>query len=860
MRKLYRCLFLLGTLALAGGLWSCSDDDDETESVVITQETVDEASEVYATSATFKLATRGVESFAYQVVEGSGVTAPAGEVIFAEAQEKNAIIPAKDGDNEVTVYGLEGSKTYTVFFALKKGAEYIVKSQVITTPAYTRLITVVDTQPYSIKVHIEVPENTYYRFSFGARDMYQAQKEQFGMTDGDYISYGQLYKGSKTIALVDGEYLEENPDPDLDMPIQVLPGYPYVILIAECDEEGNVLCEYDYGNLPDDDDWGVMKTTRSATAPLMDSYTEECSDAVVTFNGLYAKQYVYGGSTLIESKITVETTKITERSATFTIKPDESVITYIVNAMTLDDYEYYVKICGERGMATYALTQNEMYTGTQVMSTHPDYLPFEKGQTYKLIVVGTYSEDYSVQSIQVIDFTPLDSSKPEAKLEITSKQDPEGNPWRVWFNIKAPGKNCSYIKYLMNYVKEWYPMLNSGTTKEQLMQSYGNYVTEAEVINAINSSEGYDISFNSWENTESMIMIASFNEDEKMTVYEGNSSSLPEPDKARVESPLFEELKGDWTARCNAQWSDYTGDYNKEIKFKVTIAGEPEQGPSSINDMNKDDYNELFEYFKNSAMKNGQSEADAEAYAKTKVAELFDEYKSEAVRYAGKYRGQNRLVGLGFDAAHEYMSSWDLFHDLSYSAYDTEELFYDYGPKLFLEVSKGDDGQDKIDLVTDASTIAPLSAWKYYELYFLGYNSVKLNNAPTGNFPVSVSDDKQTITIGGIEADGVMCYPSPAYYMMANVFTFMSQITSPITLTKGWTEPASDKASVATTKMANAQKAKASHQGNRFMRTSLPWTKDGVLPTIPETVIKPSLPKADFQKKAVEMRARMSKK
>ena len=45
-------------------------------------------------------------------------------------------------------------------------------------------------------------------------------------------------------------------------------------------------------------------------------------------------------------------------------------------------------------------------------------------------------------------------------------------------------------------------------------------------------------------------------------------------------------------------------------------------------------------------MKNGQDEATAEAYAKTKVAELFDEYKSEATRYAGKYRGQNRLVGL----------------------------------------------------------------------------------------------------------------------------------------------------------------------------------------------------------------------
>lgn len=523
MRKLYRCLFLLSTLVLAGGMWSCSDDDDETESVVITQTSTDETSEVYATSATFKLATRGVESFAYQVVEGADATAPAGEVIYAEAQENNIVISAEDGDNEVTVYGLEGNKTYTVFFALKKGAEYIVKSQTITTPAYTRLITVIDTKPYSIKLHIEMPENTYYKLSFGARDMYQAQKDQFGMTDGDYVSYGQLYKGAKTINLVDGEYLEENPVPDEDFPIQVLPGYPYVILVAECDADGNVLCEYDYGD--GGDDWEPMKTTRSATAPMTDGYTEECSDAAVTFNGKYAKQYVYGGSTLVESKITVEKTKITERSATFTITPDENVVTYVVDAMTKEDYDYYVTICGERGIPTFELTNNEMYTGSQVMSTNPAYLPFEKGKTYKLIVVGTYSEDYSVQSIQIIDFTPFESTKPEAKLEITAKEDPDKNPWMVWFNIKAPDKNCSYIRYLMNYMKEWTPMLNSGTTKEQLMQSYGNYVTEVEIMNAINSNDGYDIGFTSWEHTESMLMVASFNEDEKMAVYEGKSTS-----------------------------------------------------------------------------------------------------------------------------------------------------------------------------------------------------------------------------------------------------------------------------------------------------------------------------------------------
>lgn len=858
MRK-YSFLFL----TMMAVLWGCSDDNNSDEggktpegpSVEISAVNNSEGSEVYATSATFSLKASGVESYAYQVVEGEKTDSPAGEIIYAGATEEGAsgINELKEGDNKVTIYGLEGNKTYTVFFAFKAGKEYILKSQVITTPAYTRLITVIETKPYSIKVHFEVPADTYYKFTFGQRDNWQSMKDQFHQTDGDFLSYGQLRKGPQTIEIVNGEYLEENPDPEWDTPIQVLPGYPYVILLGECDAEGNILCEYDI-----EDPWGgdLLKSTRTVETPLADGYTEECPDEGVTFNGKYAKQYVYGGSTLIEGKIDIKQIKITQRSATFAFTPDESVVNYVVNVLPEDDYNYYRTLTGERGFTSFMLTSNELWSDAQELSTNPDYLPLEFGKNYKLIVVGAYNEDFSIQSIQIVDFTPVKSTLPEAKLEITPKEDPDGSPWMVWFNIKAPAKNCSYIKYLMNYEKEWAPMLNSGVTKEELMQSYGQYLKEAEIINAINSDKGYDIGFSSWENTPSMLMVASFNEEEAMAVYEGHSSSLPEPDKARVESLLFENLKGEWTATCTLSG-------NKPAKFKVTIDDKPEQGPASVNAMAPNNYNALLNYFKNSAKNNGMNDADAEKYAKEKVAELFDEYKSEASRYAGKYRGQNRLVGLGFDAAHEYKSSWELFNDLEYSAYDTEELFYDYGPKLFLEISK-ENGQEKVELVTDRNTIAPLSAWQYYDFYLLGYNSVNFNNAPQGNFPVTVSDDKNTITIGGLEADGTMCYPSPAYYMVGNYFMFNSQVISPITLTKGWIEEPSEnaaptmKATKAVTGKRNNNEAR--HNGNRFMRTRLPWTENGVLPMMKKGTIKSVSLKETIQKKAAEQHAKMSTK
>lgn len=450
--------------------------------------------------------------------------------------------------------------------------------------------------------------------------------------------------------------------------------------------------------------------------------------------------------------------------------------------------------------------------------------------------------------------------EPYATIKIVKKEAPANALKMLVTDMK--GKFQEKVPGTGNFVMTISSIGRNTIVKDFTVKAGEKLVDFGTFMNAINSNDGYDIGFTSWEHTESMLMVASFNEDEKMAVYEGKSTSLPEPDKERVDSPLFDDLKGDWTATCQAQWQDYTGTYDQKVSFKVTLAGGPEQGPSSVSAMDSKDYDALFSYFKESAMKNGQDEATAEAYAKTKVAELFDEYKSEATRYAGKYRGQNRLVGLRFDAAHEYMSAWDLFCDLDYSAYDTEELFYDYGPKLFLEISKGENGKDKLELTADQSCVAPVSAWKNYEVLFVGYNSAVYDNAPLGHFPVTVSSDKNTITIGGVEADDVMCYPSPAYYSFVNQPVFISKITSPITLTRGWTEPEKKMAPIAKALEQTTVRAEmvASHKGNRFMRTSLPWTKDGLLPLMPETTIKSISLKENIQKKAAELHTKMPKK
>ena len=91
MRKSGLFLFLT-TLMFLG---SCSDDDPQSEAVVsnepvieISTATGEEGSSVYATSASFNLTLKGVESYAYEVEKGETTDTPDGAVIFANAEEE----------------------------------------------------------------------------------------------------------------------------------------------------------------------------------------------------------------------------------------------------------------------------------------------------------------------------------------------------------------------------------------------------------------------------------------------------------------------------------------------------------------------------------------------------------------------------------------------------------------------------------------------------------------------------------------------------------------------------------------------------------------------------------------------------
>lgn len=149
MRKLYLCSFLIGFFALACGMWSCSDDDSNNGDTTVIEVETPASDAIFATSATFNLKTKGAESYVYKVIEGSNAAEPDPVIAYAEAQENGTIVTVTGDTAQETVTGLEGNKTYTVFFIFKVGNEYRILSQTITTPNYSQMVTIVKTDMFS---------------------------------------------------------------------------------------------------------------------------------------------------------------------------------------------------------------------------------------------------------------------------------------------------------------------------------------------------------------------------------------------------------------------------------------------------------------------------------------------------------------------------------------------------------------------------------------------------------------------------------------------------------------------------------------------------------------------------------------
>ena len=843
MKKFFRNLFMIGTMAFVG-LWASCDEqpidtptppnggvvDSIPAGTVVVDAVKFSVVNVNSTSATFSVTSSELDSVAYYVHEGAATEDMDLIVLYATALEEGRVANLVEDSCAFSIYSLEANTEYTAFVVYTKDDQFVAESVTFTTVSYDRIINVVETRKTGFKFHFNVPDTMTYMYAFLPTEQYNSFRSYGWADDVTFLLDGRTLTGPQTVEINSEEdWLYEG-----DGGFYIHPGSAYMLLMAECDAEGNLL----YMENPDyQGGWGggwgpLAPATRagSSVAPRVGDYSEEVRTEDEFYpTGLYARQNLYAELTMVESKVKVELTGKTERRIKIRCTADDDV-QYVVAPYEKSMYNEFVSLVTEEAVATTLLEYYgyEIYTGTQDFELDENILYMEPDSTYIISVVGVYADDASVLSYDSLHVTLTRSTLPAAVVEITQGTNPEGEvtPDLVWFNIKAPEKNVYGAKHIANYTKEVQKMINQGYTYEELLSWYGGDLTE-EDVQAINSDEGLTICISSMEDMESTLIIGAYNEEEGMSIYTGTARSAALPALEPVESSLYEDLKDEWTARIIQKhseqlWmSDETGDnwwtvdttWIDTTYTTLSLGKSFDNAPAVFNE-DVDGYWDVFASHFNKALENGATEEQADEYAKAQVDAQFALYKEAAAKYENKYKGQNYMLGLGLEALHSYATPWDLFCSSDYVAYDVEEIFYAYGPKLFFQVQEG----DQLVLLGDATVtyLPPVAGWNYYDVLLMGYNPTYANEGMyyTGSYPVEISEDKNTLVIKGIEAEGEIFYPALGS-MGYGWPEFFTKTCADIVLTRGAAATRAAKVEFTAPKNVKAK-------NNRIKRTYLP--------------------------------------
>ena len=847
MKRNYRNLFMAGLCAILGVFASCDEKDpigggnqNGSNGEVKTELSVVQAN---PTSATFTVTGVSADSLAYYVHEGV-VEADSLDpiVMFAEAQEEGRIAAVVNDSCEFSIYSLEGDKEYSVYVVYTEGEELVLLSAQFKTTNYDRLITVIESRTDGFTFHFNVPEGATYMWALLPTEQYNSFRASRWADDVTFLLDGRKLTGPKTVVYNSEEdWVNEG-----DGGHYIHAGSAYTLMIAECDEFGDLLY---YSELPEEGEegeggwngevWGpAAPATRAGaiTAPRMGDYTEEAWTTDESYpTGFYARQNLLAALEMVESKVKVELIGKTERRIKIRCTTEDDV-QYVVAPFEKNMYNELVGLVGEEAVAATLLEYYgwDIKNGTQDIELDENSLILEIDSTYIISVVGVYADDASIISHDTMHVTMTKSLLPPADLTITACGNPEGEPTPnlVWFHLKSESKNVFSAKHIANYTKEVVKMKSYGVTEADLITYYGADLTEDDIMK-INSDEGLYLSLWSLEDSENTLFVAAYHEEEGAAYYtcERRSAALPALDP--VESSLFEDLKGEWTARVIQRHTEeiWMSDESMENWWTVdsvwvdttyttlSLGANYDNSPATF-DENHEAYQVVYDSYYNSALEEGATEEEAAETAKNRVAEQFNEYKETATKYAEKYKGQNYILALGLEEAHTYASPWDLFCSEYYSAYDSEELFYAFGPKLFFQVQQ--DGTLRLKGDVNILSLPPVVAWGGTEFVVAGNNPDDASTYWSGDFPVEISEDKNTLVIKGAEYEGQTYYPSIGYlesgygpYYYYGGF----QCIEDIQLTRGAVEMPTDEVTRAA--MATPNKVVKS-QNNRIKRTYLP--------------------------------------
>ena len=860
MRTILRNTLIFCSLVLMGFGFSACSNNDVPEPVVPEMAAAGQATSWNTAQVT--VSTKSISEWAWMVLPANEQV-PSETIIFKDG----TTVTGADGEMTINIDGLSRLTEYSFYAAAKYVDEYqqekfyedVVVAE-FTTPDYGEEITIVKTTIEGAEVHVKIPEDVKargnaIRWGLANKAMYNNNKVQWGQTDASMLDMNlAVYTHSAFLndtTLLFDEYhrfeRDENGELVLDEwmfePIYywdfVAPGEPLVLIMAEA-----AWGESDFGwgegwyRVPFDF-YGYSDAMWFGDMPNEEDYWEE---------GAYHKVVEFSSAApeAFEGSVEVGTVNLAPNGGAITLNPSEEVFCYSVGVFDNASYIDYTDMFlggDESLMQWFSTSYIGMYSigfQTYYASEGPlelgllDYFLWElvPGADYHVVVTampGVDSEDGMVadpsrQNFQHITFQIPDFTLPAPQMQVTGLEPTSA--YKVRFNVKclnwqeAPIAEASYA---MNYVREFDAEMEYNTYESlcETNRDYGYVFSEDEVAQ-MNSDGGVIVEFDSRENAQSRLAVMGWNEEGRPSTFEGeNPTAVAEarsavlPDAEPIESTLYEDLVGEWTATATVRVQKYgkleSGSYgyyyeSKEMTRKITI------GDLYCPEAMTEEAYEIYE-------SQGVSRQKADAY--------FAELKSGIETYNAAVRGQNRLLCTGWDfnlnATATYnplglATPWDLF--LNTDGYNTsavEPLMYEFGPKWFLQVAEG--GQTAF-VPVNPNRIAPLTSWTSGTEYYLvgcDLENEYANATPADeadmddaskwpNIPVEISEDKQTVTIKSYtDEDGNVYYPNVVSSGYWGPTIFASQVVSDVVMTKGWSEPeATAKVNINATRKAAA--------------------------------------------------------
>lgn len=792
--------YFFATIALIGGfaLASCEPDPEGEGTRAPMDVVVDiEAGYIDQITANFTVKTTGLTDFAYLLTDKADIEATA---ILGGGEQ----IEIEDASTETTTNikfeNLEPSTLYSFYIAghMTNGDLYekVIKTD-FTTTGFGQAITVLDTMYDGFKVHLTIPEEVKergnaVRYSTASLAMYnyQIMREVFS-PDQLLTNAGQCTTKDKTIIYDDYHSTErdENGDEIYDengnfasatFADPKTPGEPGVFLAGEY--SWYTLQEFDpeLGEGHADTGpfgWGegyyVAQYDWLALYEVWNSDDFEPKDADKFWTGYFEIQQVdCKAPSKLEGNVEIKVSNKTPIDAVISFEPSDDVLMYVVSIIEENEMEANVMPLLNNNpdyLQWFAASHFALYTfGTQTVVDGATDIYLSDwfvntrnfaGQSFRVMVTGLGDRYGHTQSFNQTTFTLPEITLAAPEITVTAVKS--SDPYSVTFNIRntsPDGQKLTEARFNCNYVREFNTILKE-YSYGSLIESLG-YPFNGQELQEINSAEGHNISFPSRENATTRIAVMGWNwEGTPNNVDATGSPAVCEyttpraPYRPNVNSPLFDELVGEWEATAPmikyvASEDGTSGSYVDagSMTSAVTISAGVEY-PETLPDSVYDTYQAA-----------GLSKAQTDA--------LYAEFKKLAKDYNNRTRGFNRLLCLGYNfAIEEYKlkdvaTPYDLFIDDEYGAADLSSLFYDFGPKWNLEIDK--DGS--VWLPMDIEREFPLSTWHFgmdHAFYMLGIGMQSYIGAPRYNaqgevtldarFPVEVSDDRNTITIKPIE-------------------------------------------------------------------------------------------------------------